>query len=119
QARRLQARAGLVRAGVEDRSGPRQDLAVLWAVADRAGQPRAGTIPSRKDRAARRHRQRRISFARRRAGAAVGQRTCLLSTVKADVNGRVAVYATRPCFYGRASLCCFGSGGATMARFLK
>src|SRR5205814_10030340 len=65
QARRLQALAGLVRARTEGRSEPRQDLAVLWAVAGRARQPRAGAISSEPDRSARRHQERGISLARR------------------------------------------------------
>ena len=79
QARRLQGFADLVRARAEGRPEPRQDLAVLRAVAGRTGQPRSGAISSEPDRRFGRHRQRGISLARRRAGKAARHRPRLLS----------------------------------------
>ena len=62
-----QSSQDLLRAGAQGRSEPRPHLAVLRPLAARAGQPRAGAVSPEQDRLARRHRQLRISLARRRA----------------------------------------------------
>src|SRR4029078_10811010 len=79
QARRLQGVADLVRARAQGRSEPRQDLAVLRPVAGRAGETRTSAISYEPDPVPRRHRERRISLARRGAGKAAGHRPGLLS----------------------------------------
>src|SRR5437588_2875434 len=78
QARRLQAFASVVRARLAGRSEPRADLAVLRPLASRTGQPRPGAISFEPDRPACRHRQRRISLARRRPGKVDWHRARLL-----------------------------------------
>src|ERR1035437_5137849 len=65
--------ADLVRARAEGRPEPRQDLAVLRAVAGRTGQPRSGTISPEPDRRPGRHQQRGISLAGRGTGKAAGR----------------------------------------------
>src|SRR6204780_5085168 len=79
QARRLQGVADLVRARAAGRPRPRQDLAVLWIVAARTGQPRTGAISFDPDRRFGRHRQRGISLACRSNGKAARHRSGLLS----------------------------------------
>ena len=81
QARRLQALANLVRARAESEPEPRADLAVLRAVANRAGQSRPGVVSSEPDRGDLRNRLRGISLVGCRARTAARHRTRLLSAM--------------------------------------
>ena len=72
----------LLRAGAEGRSEPRPHLAVLRPLAARAGQPRAGAVSPEQARLARRHRQLRISLARRRARQADRARRSFTKTLR-------------------------------------
>ena len=74
------ALADLVRARPEVRPEPRADLAVLRALADRAGQPGAGAVSPDADRRDLRHDVRGISLAGSRARASAGHRAGLLTS---------------------------------------
>ena len=81
QAWRLQALANLVRARAESEPEPRADLAVLRAVANRAGQSGPGVVSSEPDRGDLRNRLRGVSVVGRGARKAPRHRARLLSVM--------------------------------------